>query len=83
MPGGITVAISQLRPKRWPSVDIPHTKRRRSHIDGADQAKRLVDALCCRLQVNQGLHFNKHNIKRVYGPFDQDFTWPGGPFFVP
>ncbi|SRR6266849_1596775 len=27
-------------------------------IDGVDQAKRFVDTLCCRLQVDQESHFN-------------------------
>ncbi len=28
-------------------------------IDGVDQAKRFVDALCCSLQVDQESHFNE------------------------
>jgi len=37
-----------------------------------------MDALCCRLQVNQGSHFNERYVHSVYGPFDRDFNGPGG-----
>ena len=30
----------------------------------------------------EGSLFVKRNVQSVSGPFDQDFTWPGDPFFA-
>ena len=34
-------------------------------IDGVDQARRFVDALCCCLQVDQESHFNERYVQNV------------------